>query len=110
MKKVGIILIAMQGILLILLAVFKLNDAYLEAWSQYGKTQDTLSIYLENISEENEDELEQYLYTEADSNKLYIIRRESILAKDGDNGTGNSKKARIHATAANAAVIVSIRT
>lgn len=83
MKKVGIILIAMQGILLILLAVFKLNDAYLEAWSQYGKTQDTLSIYLENISEENEDELEQYLYTEADCNKLYIIRRESLLAKDG---------------------------
>lgn len=79
----GIILIAMQGILFVLLAIFKLNDTYLERWSQYGEIDNTFSIYLENISEDYSDELERYLYTETADNRLYIIRRESLLARDG---------------------------
>lgn len=79
----GILLIAMQGILLILLAIFQLNDSYLESWSAYGETECTFSIYLENISEEYGDKIEQYLYTEAAEHQLYLVKRDTLLAKDG---------------------------
>ena len=82
-RYLGVLLIAMQGILLVLLAIFQLNDAYLDCWSEYGKTAESFSIYLENISEEHGAELEQYLYTEAADNKLYIVRRDTLLANDG---------------------------
>ena len=79
----GIMLIAMQGILLVLLAIFQLNDMYLDIWSTYGQTESAFSIYLENVSEEYGDEVEQYLYTEAADHQLYIVRRDALLAKYG---------------------------
>ena len=82
-RYLSIILIAMQGMLLVLLATFQLNNAYLDSWSKYGNNQDTFSIYLENVSEEHADDLQQYLYTEAMEHQLYIVRRDTLLAKDG---------------------------
>ena len=82
-RYLSIILIAMQGMLLVLLATFLLYNAYLDSWSKYGNNQDTFSIYLENVSEEHADDLQQYLYTEAMDHQLYIVRRDTLQAKDG---------------------------
>ena len=39
LRYLGGVLIAMQGILLALVAIFMLNNAYQEQWKEYGKTE-----------------------------------------------------------------------
>ena len=83
LRYLGGVLIAMQGILLALVAIFMLNNAYQEQWKEYGKTENAMTVYLEGMPEETENAVMQYLYQEADSNHLWMIRRDTSLMDDG---------------------------
>lgn len=83
LRYLGVLLIAMQGILLALLALLVLNDAYMEHWKTYGHSADSMTVYLDGVSEEKRYELETYLYQKAEKNHLFLIRRETSLAEDG---------------------------
>lgn len=83
LRYLGGLLIVMQGVLLALLAILMLNNAYQEQWKEYGKSGNSMTVYLDSVSEENGYEIEQYLYNKAESNHLFIIRRDSSLMDDG---------------------------
>lgn len=83
LRYLGGVLIVMQGVLLALLAIFMLNNAYQEQWKEYGKNENSMTVYLDSVSEESGYEIEQYLFDKAESNHLFIIRRDSSLADDG---------------------------
>ncbi len=80
---IGTLLIAMQGVLFALLAILMLNGAYQKQWKEYGKTEASMTVYIDGVSEEGEYAIEQYLLNKADSDHLFIIRRDSSLQEDG---------------------------
>lgn len=79
----GILLIAMQGVLLALLALLMLNNAYQAQWREYGKGKNSVTVYLDNLSEERSYEVEQYLFWLAENDGLFLIRCDSTLGNDG---------------------------
>ena len=83
LRYLGGLLIVMQGVLFALLAILMLNNAYQEQWKEYGKSENSMTVYLDGISEESEYEIEQYLLKKAESDHLFIIRRDSLLMDDG---------------------------
>jgi hypothetical protein len=82
-RHLGYAFIAMQGALLALLTMFFLNQAYLEAWRDYPASGQSTTLYLKNIPEGQQAEVERYLLTAADERGLFIVRRDSGLASDG---------------------------
>ena len=82
-RYLGAILIVMQGVLLALLAIFTLNSQYQMQWEKYLEDGTNLIIYLDNISEENKNAVEEYLYNEADEKELFIVRKDTSLNKEG---------------------------
>lgn len=83
LRYLGGLLIVMQGVLLALLAILMINNAYQEQWKEYGKSENSMTVYLDSVSEESEYEIEQYLINKAESDHLFIIRRDSALMDDG---------------------------
>ncbi len=82
-RYLGAILIVMQGVLLALLAIFTLNSQYQMQWEKYLEDGTNLIIYLDNISEQNKNAVEEYLYNEADEKELFIVRKDTSLNKEG---------------------------
>lgn len=83
LRYIGGLLIVMQGILFVLIAILMLNNAYQEQWREYGKSENSITVYLNSVSEESEYEIEQYLYHKAEFNHLFVMRRDSSLMDDG---------------------------
>ncbi len=83
LKIPGMIVIMMQGMVIALLAVFMFDSSYLDAWSTYGNGSQTITVDIKNISEERQQDVEEYIYQIADSENLYIVRRENQLDQDG---------------------------
>lgn len=75
----GAILIVLQGILLALLAIFMLNSTYHDQWNKYLKTDSSLNVYLQNISVNNKDNIEEFLHNEAYEKNLFIARKDLEL-------------------------------
>ncbi|SUY48461.1 Uncharacterized protein conserved in bacteria [Clostridium putrefaciens] len=82
-RYLGVILIAMQGILLALLAIFMLNSSYQNQWNKYLETDYALDVHLQNISEDYKDNIEEFLHNEALEKNLFISRKDSTLNDEG---------------------------
>ena len=82
-RYAGAFLIIMQGMLCIVLSIFLLNQAYMQAWENYPETSHALKINLENIPEDRQEDTLQTLLDHAQSDRLFIARRDTILSDDG---------------------------
>ncbi|HEX3018042.1 MAG TPA: hypothetical protein VHP31_09345, partial [Caproicibacter sp.] len=80
----GNVLTVIQGLLLIVISIFLINQQYIKAWGNYPNSSSAFTIYLKNIGTEKQLTTEDYLLDTADKQKLYIIRQEQVLA------TGNT--------------------
>ncbi|MBU3137400.1 hypothetical protein KPL39_14110 [Clostridium gasigenes] len=56
-----------------------LNSRYNDQWNKYLKTDSSLNVYLENISEDYKDNIEEFLHNEAYEKNLFIARKDSTL-------------------------------
>lgn len=83
-RYLGNILIVMQGILLVLLAIFFVNRQYSETWQNYPGQEESVAVYLKNISPTKEGEVSNYLFNVADEQSLFIVRKDSSLKDDGE--------------------------
>jgi hypothetical protein len=73
----------MQGALLALLTMSFLSQAYLEVWREYPTGEQATTLYLRNIPDSRKATVEQYLFTAADENDLFLVRRDLNLNNDG---------------------------
>ena len=83
-KYLGIILTAMQGLIIALLAVFLACEGYKDKWLEFGRRSDSIILYFEDMSDELAFELVSYLCDEADRDDFFIMRRDTMLAHDGN--------------------------
>jgi hypothetical protein len=82
-RYVGNVFVVIQGILLTLLMMFFLNQAYLEAWQTYPAEGQAPTVYLKNIPNDKKVEVQQYLFAAAEGQGLFLVRRDSNLKNDG---------------------------
>lgn len=80
------ILIVMQGILLALLTIFFLDQRYIETWRNYQSSNESITIYLRDIPTDENQSIENYFYEMANKERLFIVRRDSLLENDGEFG------------------------
>ncbi len=85
-RYVGAFLIIMQGMLCIVFSIFLLNQAYIQTWGNYPETSYALKINLEDIPEDRQEDTLRTLLDHAQSDRLYIARRDTILSDDGAFG------------------------
>ena len=76
------VVIAMQGVLLALLAVDMLNSDYQRAWKNYGKDRPSLTVYLNHVTSEQQEYVRD-CFREAENNGAFVIKRGDLVAKDG---------------------------
>ena len=83
-RFLGYVIIAMQGVLLALLAFDMLNTDYREAWNRYGKDRPSVTIYLEEISEEQGYEVKDCFNDAAANGHAFFIKKEELRGATGD--------------------------
>lgn len=82
-RYLGYVLIAIQGILLILLATFFANQSYIDAWQSYPANNAAFTIYLKNIASEKQPEVESYLLNSANDQQLFLMRTDMKTEANG---------------------------
>ncbi len=82
-RYLGNVLTLTQGIVLIFITVFFLNEKYMDTWHQYPVSGNVLTVYLKNIPEENEDGTAGFFMSAADEDQLFIARKDTSLKNDG---------------------------
>src|SRR3712207_78483 len=86
-RYIGIILIVMQGILLALLTTFMMNSSYQKQWNNYLEKENSLNVYIKNTPKKYKNNIEKFLYDEAEQKKLFIVRKDqSSNGKDAFSG------------------------
>lgn len=83
-RFLGYVIIAMQGVLLALLAFDMMNTDYREAWNRYGKDRSSVTIYLEEISEEQGYEVKECFNDAAYNGHAFFIKKEELRGTTGD--------------------------
>lgn len=79
----GNIMIVVQGVLLVLITVFLVNEQYMEAWRDYPAGEQTTTVYLKNVSTEKQLAVLQFLLSASDEQQLFLVRRDSALENEG---------------------------
>ncbi|MBO4650544.1 MAG: hypothetical protein J5653_05065 [Clostridiales bacterium] len=82
-RLLGYVIIAMQGVLLALLAFDMLNTEYRETWKKYGLDKPSVTIYLNNLSEEQDYEVKNCFSEAAYNGHAFIIKKEVIHGQQG---------------------------
>ena len=82
-RYAGAFLIIMQGMLCIVLSIFLLNQAYMQAWENYPETSHALKINLENIPEDRQEDTLRTLLDHAQRDRLCIASRGTLLSVHG---------------------------
>lgn len=82
----GNVLTVIQGVLLIVISIFLINQQYLKAWETYPNSSSALTVYLKNIGTVNQSATEDYLLNAANKQKLFITRQDQALANNGISG------------------------
>lgn len=82
----GNVLTVMQGVLLVVMAIFLINQQYINEWRNYTNSSATFTIYLKNIGTEKQSAVQRYLFNAADTQKLFITRQDQTLANNGASG------------------------
>lgn len=85
-RYLGYVLIALQGLLLTLLAAFFVNGSYMQAWENYPSG-NADNIYLSGVSDDRQTATGRYLTNCADEMELFIVRRDISLNNGGMNGS-----------------------
>ena len=83
-RFLGYVIIAMQGIILALLAFDIMNTNYMETWKQYGKDRPSVTIYLDEVSEEQGYEVKDCFNDAAFNGHAFIIKKEDLRGTTGD--------------------------
>lgn len=77
MKYLILFLIAIQSVLLALMAIFFTGVQYEEAWQSYNRNSRTVTVYLQRLSEEQSQSVYQYFLEQSDlsiwTNVLQIV-------------------------------------
>lgn len=79
----GNVLTVIQGILIVVMAIFLINQQYINEWQNYTNSSAAFTIYLKDIGTEKQSAIQQYLFNAADKQKLFITRQDQALANDG---------------------------
>lgn len=82
----GNVLTVMQGILLVVMAIFLINKQYINEWKNYSNSSAASTVYLKDIRMEKQQAVQQYLLNTADTQKLFITRQDQVLENDGSSG------------------------
>jgi len=79
----GYLLIFLQGIIIALIATFILNQQYISAWRSYPQNHENTTVYLKNTAEKNQQNVQNFLLSEAEHQNLFISRMDLILDNNG---------------------------
>lgn len=79
----GYLLIFLQGIIIALIATFILNQQYISAWRSYPQNHENTTVYLKNTAEKNQQNVQNFLLSEAERQNLFISRMDLILDNNG---------------------------
>lgn len=82
-RFLGNMLIIMQGLLLVLISIFFMNRQYMEAWQNFPNERTAMTVYLKNVSKDDQPTVEHYLMDSANEHQLFISRRDLALKNDG---------------------------
>ena len=82
---VGIFVVVTQGILFALLAIFLVNQQYTAVWQSYPSSDNRLTVYIKDLSQEKQTDVQNYLFQSADEQQLFITRKDSLLSNDASN-------------------------
>ena len=85
-RYAGYFLTVMQGILLVIAAIFLLSQSYMDVWQEYPDTENSLTVNLRNVPQDRQDAAEQALTGLAEQNNLFLARTDEILLDDGSHG------------------------
>ncbi len=82
----GNVLTVIQGVLLVVVAIFLINQQYINEWRNYPNSSAAFTIYLKNIGPEKQSAVQRYLFNAADTQNLFITRQDQVLANNGTSG------------------------
>ena len=82
-RYLGMALTVIQGILLVVIAIFFLNERYMEVWRRYPEDGRTLTVYMQDLSQEASSGVESFLTGTADAGQLFIARKDTAMENDG---------------------------
>ncbi len=82
-RYLGMALTVMQGIMLVVIAIFFLNERYMEVWRRYPEDGRTLTVYMQDLSQEASSGVESFLTGTADAGQLFIARKDTAMENDG---------------------------
>ena len=85
-RYAGNFLTVMQGILLVVSAIYLVSQSYMAVWQGYPDTEHALTVNLRNVPEDRQDMTEQALTGLADREGLFLVRTDEVLLDDGSHG------------------------
>ena len=85
-RYLGMALTVIQGIMRVVIAIFFLNERYMEVWRRYPEDGQTLTVYMQDLSQEASSGVESFLTGTADAGQLFIARKDTAMENDGTWG------------------------
>lgn len=82
-RYAGYLLIVMQGLVIALLAIFLLNQQYMNVWRTYLQNNESVTVHLKNVLTEKQRDTQNFLLTSAKEQALFIARMDLLLNKSG---------------------------
>ena len=82
-RYAGYLLIVMQGLGIALLAIFLLNQRYMNVWRTYPQNNESVTVHLKNVPTEKQRDTQNFLLTSAEEQALFIARMDLLLNKSG---------------------------
>lgn len=89
MRKISFIfniVVITQGILLVLIADFFLSRQYMNAWTNYPGASRSATVYLKDVAQNRQADVQQYLLQTSAEQHLFLVRRDALLNKNGYYG------------------------
>lgn len=82
-RYIGAVLIVMQGILISLLTILLMDSSYNKQWNSYLEKENSINVYIKNVSEKYKNNIERFLYDEAIKKNLFIVRKDESSNSEG---------------------------
>lgn len=82
-RYAGYLLIIMQGLVIALLAIFLLNQQYMDVWRTYPQNNESMTVYLKNVPDDKQRDTQNFLLTSAKEQGLFISRMDLLLDNSG---------------------------
>lgn len=82
-RYAGYLLIVVQGLVIALLAIFLLNQQYMNVWRTYPQNNESVTVHLKSVPTEKQRDTQNFLLTSAKEQALFIARMDLLLNKSG---------------------------